>query len=47
MLQELIPGEKEKEKLEYPFGRGINFQIETNDVQKIINSLDILRNKDF
>ena len=26
-------------KPEYPFGRGINFQIETNNVQKIINSL--------
>ena len=39
MIQELRPGEKEKEKLEYPFGRGINFQIETDDVDKIINSL--------
>ena len=27
------------EKPEYPFGRGINFQIETDNVQKIINSL--------
>ena len=26
-------------KPEYPFGRGINLQIETDDVQKIINSL--------
>ena len=26
-------------KPEYPYGRGINFQIETDDVQKIINSL--------
>lgn len=26
-------------KPEYPFGRGINFQIETNNVQKIIDSL--------
>lgn len=39
MIQELISGEKEKEKLEKPFGRGINFQIETNNVQTIINSL--------
>ncbi|GAG19051.1 unnamed protein product, partial [marine sediment metagenome] len=39
MIQELKPGEKEKEKLEYPFGRGINFQIETKSVKKIINAL--------
>ena len=39
MIQELVPGEKEKEKLDYPFGRGINFQIETDNVQKIIDSL--------
>ncbi len=26
-------------KPEYPYGRGINFQIETDNVQKIINSL--------
>lgn len=26
-------------KPEYPYGRGLNFQIETNNVQKIINSL--------
>ena len=26
-------------KPEYPYGRGINFQIETDDVQKIIDSL--------
>lgn len=40
MIQELRPGEKEEEHLEYPFGRGINFQIETKSVQEIINSLD-------
>lgn len=40
MIQELKPGEKEEEQLEYPFGRGINFQIETKSVQEIINSLD-------
>lgn len=40
MIQELRPGEKEEERLEYPFGRGINFQIETKSVQEIINSLD-------
>jgi catechol 2,3-dioxygenase-like lactoylglutathione lyase family enzyme len=39
MIQELVPGEKESEKLEYPFGRGINFQIETQSVQTIIGSL--------
>lgn len=39
MIQELSPKEKEEEKLEYPFGRGINFQIDTNSVEKIINSL--------
>lgn len=40
MIQELRPGEKEIERLEYPFGRGINFQIEANNVQTIINSLE-------
>jgi catechol 2,3-dioxygenase-like lactoylglutathione lyase family enzyme len=40
MIQELRPGEKEEEKLEYPFGRGINFQIDTKNVQTIINSLE-------
>ena len=39
MIQELAPGEKESEKLEYPFGRGINFQINTPSVQIIIDSL--------
>lgn len=27
------------EKPEYPYGRGINFQIETDNIQKIIDSL--------
>ena len=40
MIQELAPGEKESEKLEYPFGRGINFQIDTKSVQNIINSFE-------
>ena len=40
MIQELRPGEKESEKLEYPFGRGINFQIDTKSVQNIIDSLN-------
>jgi len=40
MIQELAPGEKEREKLKYPFGRGINFQIDTKSVQNIINSLE-------
>ncbi len=39
MFQELIAGEKEEEQLEFPFGKGINFQIETDDIQKLINSL--------
>ena len=39
MIQELKSGEKEIEKLEYPFGRGINFQIDTKSVQIIIDSL--------
>lgn len=39
MIQKLKPGEKEEEKLEHPFGRGVNFQIETKSVQKIIDSL--------
>lgn len=39
MIQELVSGEKELEKLEKPFGNGINFQIETNSVQTIIDSL--------
>lgn len=40
MIQELVKGEKEIGKLEYPFGRGINFQIETDNIQKIIDSLE-------
>ena len=40
MIQELAPGEKESKKLEYPFGRGINFQIDTKSVQNVINSLE-------
>ncbi|MEK9171327.1 MAG: VOC family protein [Patescibacteria group bacterium] len=39
MIQELVSGEKESEKMDQPFGRGINFQIETNSVQVIIDSL--------
>ncbi len=39
MIQELRPGEKELEKLEYPFEKGINFQIETKNVHSIIDSL--------
>ena len=27
------------EKLQYPFGRGVNFQIVTDDVYKIVNNL--------
>jgi len=39
MIQELVPGEKESEKMDKPFGRGINFQIETKNVQAIVDSL--------
>lgn len=40
MIQELEPGEKESEQLEYPFGRGINFQIDTDSVTIIMESLE-------
>ena len=40
MIQELILKEKEEEKLEYPFGRGINFQLETDNIKNIIKSLN-------
>lgn len=40
MIQELQPGEKGKEQLDKPFGRGINFQIEAESVQNIIDSLE-------
>lgn len=40
MLQELIEDNKwETGKLEFPFGRGINFQLEVNDVESIYKSL--------
>ena len=40
MLQELALDNKwETGKLEYPFGRGINFQLEVDDVDSIYNSL--------
>ena len=38
MIQECDPSKEDEYvtgKLEYPFGRGINFQIETNNVQKL------------
>ncbi|VVB59950.1 Glyoxalase/Bleomycin resistance protein/Dioxygenase superfamily protein [uncultured archaeon] len=38
MLEE-INGHWETGKLEYPLGRGINFQIEVDDVNKIVESL--------
>jgi len=38
MLEE-INGHWNTEELQYPFGRGINFQIATDDVYKIANSL--------
>ena len=40
MLQELATDNKwETGKLEYPFGRGINFQLEVDNVDTIYNSL--------
>ena len=39
MIQELEPGEKEAGQLEHPFGRGINFQIGTDNVATIMESL--------
>ncbi len=39
MIQELRAGEMKTEKLDYPFGRGINFQIETENIQIIVDSL--------
>src|SRR3989338_9896019 len=42
MIQEIDPNEKDEYltgKFEYPFGRGINFQIETNNIQKLNDSL--------
>jgi catechol 2,3-dioxygenase-like lactoylglutathione lyase family enzyme len=38
MIEE-INGHWNTGRLEYPFGRGINFQIATNDVYKIANNL--------
>jgi catechol 2,3-dioxygenase-like lactoylglutathione lyase family enzyme len=35
MLQELQPGEKESFSLEFPFGRGINFQIDVKNVEEV------------
>ena len=40
MIQELVSGEKESEKMDQPFGRGINFQIEARSVQAIVDSLN-------
>ena len=40
MIQELVSGEKESEKMDQPFGRGINFQIEARSVQTIVDSLN-------
>lgn len=40
MIQQEETNEKwHNGKPEYPYGRGVNFQIETSDIQKIINSL--------
>ncbi len=40
MLQEITPNDKwQIGKLEYPFGRGINFQLEVSNVQEIYDNL--------
>lgn len=42
MIQELDPNEDKAfitEKLEYPFGRGINFQINTDNIQGLFDAL--------
>lgn len=39
MIEELVPGEQEEKKLEYPFGRGLNFEIRTPDLLSLINAL--------
>ncbi len=39
MLQELHSNKWKTGKLEYPFGRGINFQLEVDNVDIIYNSL--------
>ena len=40
MIQELVAGEKEAMQLEHPFGRGINFEIDTPDLSVLIASLE-------
>src|SRR3990167_11149962 len=42
MIQEDDDNDKDwhTDKLEYPFGRGINFQIKANDVQQLANKLE-------
>ena|SRR3989338_5067229 len=39
MIQELVLGEKEEMKLEHPFGRGMNFEINTSHLSTLIQSL--------
>lgn len=39
MIQQLRPGEKETMQLEHPFGRGMNFEIDTPSVTNLIASL--------
>jgi len=40
MIQELRPGEAAEERLEHPYGRGINFQIDTPEVKTLLNQLE-------
>ena len=39
MIEELVPGEKEEKKLDYPFGRGLNFEIRTPDLLGLMEAL--------
>ncbi len=39
MIQQLAPTDTHTGPLDYPFGRGINFQIHTPDIAAVVNSL--------
>lgn len=39
MIKELYPEQNEKMQLEYPFGRGINFEIDTPDILELLDNL--------
>jgi catechol 2,3-dioxygenase-like lactoylglutathione lyase family enzyme len=44
MIEELVSGEQEEKKLEYPFGRGMNFEIRTLD---LLGLIEILKKNDY